>query len=1129
MSLSLHFDHRLDRLADTLIRHFAASPAHPLAEDTVIVPSVGIGRWLQERVAQRTGVCARLRIDFAGRYLWQVSSRLLPGLPSESPFDPATARWSVLQLLDSLPDQPGLEPLARRVAAAAPADRLVLAGEIAALFERYLAWRRDWLVRWQAGAWATGDQPLGVHEAWQRWLWNALLERLPEVGGRHPFERLVELIEADPAQARDRLGDARVAVFGAVGLSPDQLELLARLAAIADVAIFAPDPCRELWSDMLDRASLERVRAQRPDVAWLYESEPSVLGDWGRAQRDLVAQLLALEERVGIQSQAPFRDEGGDGDDAEGEALTRLQALQTAVLERSDQCWSRLSGEPEASLQLHSTHGAIRQAEVLHDCLLECFESVPDLEPGQVAVFCADVDAVGAAIESVFGSIEGPRRIPVSVSGRRAAVDPLIGAALDLLALAAGGVRLSALCAWLDNRVVGEALGLDSREVGDLVAWLEASGARWGLDAVDGPVKHNWQAALDRLLLGAALGGQQAAVLGLAPVAGAQAIAGWLGRLLPAIDAIGSLRDLAGEPRAVADWCRGAQAVFIALFGDAFRGADALGVLLAAVADLRGDAAHEDAVRIDFAGFQQVLTEQLDRGASAASASGAVTVCPIGSLRGVPFRVICLVGMDESAFPRRGMHSEIDLMLRAPRFGDRVARIDDRGAFLDTLLSAGERVLLLYQGRDPRDDSARNPSTVVGELLDYLNAREAPFDRRVEAVQHPLHPFAPRSFAGEPRSYAAQWQATARVLAMPLARRADLAGPLVDLSAWVEPTDPNPEAARADGAAGRESADAVAGEPPDLDLALGDLRRALCDPAQAWLQRALGIRLPSGQFLPTDDEPLWENPGQDDALVADAARSLLAGAPVESVWEGLAVSPATAAGAAGRLQVDGLIDTATGLVARARAEAGAFPDADRPPGAPREPLQVRLRVPGPPGHRVRLSATLEGIDGPHLLRVSPWRIGVGTVVETWLAHAFWTVWLAERRTDPDLREDAPPDPDEVVTRTFAKDGFVELAGAISAERLGAVAAWVRRIRALPIPLFPRSYHAYRAADFDIVAAATAMTGSDYLVGEAERTWVRALYRDQPPSAELAMAASTSVYGPIYDDCVIHLYKRKGKA
>ena len=293
MALRIRFDHRVDRLADALLdsldsldREPGDGRDDPLAERTVIVPSVGVGRWLQRRDAGRHGISTRLRPEFAGRWLWRTMRATLPGLPERSPFEPERVRWVLMELLGELPDAPEFALVRKRVREEGSLARLSLADALAARFDRYLAYRRDWLARWQRGRWASGDRPLGAHEAWQRWLWQRLLERLPGVRDEHPYDQLARQLESGADSVRRALAGSRIALFGRIDLSPEQFALFGQLSASIDVALFAPDPCRELWTDMLDSRRLAEIRAQRPDVAWLYEGEPTLLGNWGRAPWD---------------------------------------------------------------------------------------------------------------------------------------------------------------------------------------------------------------------------------------------------------------------------------------------------------------------------------------------------------------------------------------------------------------------------------------------------------------------------------------------------------------------------------------------------------------------------------------------------------------------------------------------------------------------------------------------------------------------------------------------------------------------------------------------------------------------------------------------------------------------------
>lgn len=1132
MSLHIRFDHRLERLADALLDAFDERCDTPFAERVVVVPSAGVARWLQRRDAQRHGVSARIRPEFAGRWLWQTMRLLLPGLPPHSPFEPERARWVLMALFDELPDDPAFAVLHARIREPGSRARLQLADAIARSFERYLAYRRDWLARWQQGLWADGGRPLGPHEPWQRWLWQRLLERLPDVRDEHPYDQFARLLaETDPEYTRAMLAGRVVAVFGRVDLSPEQFGLFGRLSQWMDVSVFAPDPCRELWSDMVDTVRLARIREQRPDVAWLYEGEPSLLGNWGRVQRDFVAQVLTLEESFGVQAEAPGREEEvpfGEapfaGSTARPGARNCLDALHRAVFLRSDVPWADVH-DADSSIVVQGAHGPVRQAELLHEALLAGFEEIPGLRPDEVVVHCVDIDAAARAIEGVFAAVPEARRIPIAISGRPARSDALVDAVQGLLSMAVHGLDAASLDAWLRNAAVMEALALDESQRERLLGWFDEAGMRRGLDADDGSAKHSLQAATERLMLGAAFGSVEicADLLAIpgAHGSGARPLDAWL----PVADALGRLRELGRRPHAPGDWCAAVSAIVETLFGRVRRHAgglqrvrDAFGQLAATTAGARG-------VAIDASAFAQILADQLEDTASAAMPGGAVTVCPIGSLRGVPFRVVCLFGVDEDAFPRRGAADEIDLMRRAPRFGDRLARNDDRGIFLDVVLAARERLVVLCRSRDARDDSALNPSPLVGELLSYIAAhldsdtggaapglarvRRGTASKRPALVEHPLHAFSLRNFAGEAteRDYAAEWLPTARALATPLPQRPPALGPLFDVPSSI-------------GGSGAHAPQGEAGAEPDgSHVAPTDgeprtilsLARAMSDPAVSWLRHGPRIALPRDIEAPAEVEPLWSDEGEERGLVQRVVDRLLAGDDAAHLTLEMALAPPTASGAAGERQARAIVQRALDLVARATAGSdglagarGAFP-----------PVVARVA-----GTSLRMERPAVDAHG-RVVFVSAFPTGASALFVAWLHTALWQLAVDPRATG----------------RLVTVDDVFELRCPDPRRSLEHALDWAERIEREPLALFPRSWLQYALAlarpgrkdttpeqrrHKALGRAHNALLGGDFGGPRAEldRPAVRALYRDAEIDFEQALPLCERAYRPVFEDVAL---------
>src|SRR6202020_2976548 len=98
--------------------------------------------------------------------------------------------------------------------------------------------------------------------------------------------------------------------------------------------------------------------------------------------------------------------------------------------------------------------------------------------------------------------------------------------------------------------------------------------------------------------------------------------------------------------------------------------------------------------------------------------TGHLTVCTLMPMRSVPHRVVCLLGLDDGAFPRRTARDGDDLLLSEPRVGDRDHRSEDRQLLLDALLAAQEALIITYSGSDELTNAPLPSAVPVGELFD---------------------------------------------------------------------------------------------------------------------------------------------------------------------------------------------------------------------------------------------------------------------------------------------------------------------------------------------------------------------------------------------------------------------------
>lgn len=707
--LFLHTAADASALAAELAVRLGGTRDDPFVLDVVVTPHAHVRRWLTNELAQRLGrpgegVCAGISFMSTGR--------LLRHLGDQGQFwHPRQLAWRLLQAIGAAGDEPQLEQLRRHLAGSRSAYPVAL--RIASLFQRYLLWRPALVRRWEAGENCdeTGTE-LGF-DAWQPVLWRLAAEAASPL--RVTSEFLAGLRHA-PA---------------ALPLPPT-------------LSLVQPEPLSPWWFDVL--TALAEHREVHVSLRERPAAEPNAAASGPAARLTAFARAAnrQLYERAIVRPLPPQPAPSG--------TLGWLQrTLQGEVLTppRSD-----------GSVQVHGGHGLERQVEILRDAITALLAADPSLEPRHIVVGCPNLAAAAPLVQAAF-------RLPAGVPGRHVAndfrvqladrssaeVNPLVSVLVQVLTLIdsrAGAAEVLDLCA---KPAVAERFNLDADSIERLTRLADEAGVRWGLSSAHRErfglarvPQNTWAAGLQRMLLGVALGEDQLPMVGtvlpLQGVGDGDLVA--LGGLSELISRLSRLATEAAESTTLAGWVgrlQGALDAFTQVGGDqAWQRTDAL----LRLADLAERGAGDEL--LELGDLNALVRDEFERGeARSTFGNGSLTVCSLRSLRGVPYRVVCLLGLDDGVFPRPPERDGDNLMLRAPRPGEPDPPAEDRQALADAVQAARQGVVIVHQARSAQTNERVPPPAALADLLELLGRAG------VTQRQHPLQPFSPSLFgAGAP-------------------------------------------------------------------------------------------------------------------------------------------------------------------------------------------------------------------------------------------------------------------------------------------------------------------------------------------------------------------------------------------
>ena len=718
----LHSSNKTENLAAHLLTVFKSAPlTSPFEKEVFLIQSQGMERWLSQQLASQFKIWGNYEFFFPGTFFSSLAQKI--DLPvGDDAFDRNIMLWRIELLLRSLDDDVFL-PLRQYLSGEKKSlKRYQLARQMAQIFDQYQIMRPDMLAAWQKGD--TLYQT--TTERWQQALWLQITE---QTGYKHRGSLWLDVIgklNAAKEGAFSRKLPERISVFGMNTMPPLFLSYLSGLSKHCQLHLFLLNPAQTFWADL-------ETRRQR-GTSENFSGHPllSTLGQQGREFQEMLLE----------QVQFDFEPESFES----VEVANNLQQLQNDILN------NRLNGQnllKDDSITIHSCHSRMREVEVLKNQLLLALENDATLELRDIVVMAPDIQVYEPFISPVFHDIQhtiADRSLRLSNNA--------LDAFIRFLNLSQSRFGWQSVLDLLEQTVVYPGFGLSETDLELIKHWIQDTHVRWGKSAKHKQElglpelnENTWQAALDRLLMGYAVGNDEDFIDDVLPyidIEGSSAPA--IGGLYEFVQLLFKASTELKQSKTLKAW-----SVRLYYYADQLlANADPVErqqlneLLVELSADLI--TVHNDSVEL-----QVIISWLEDRIVERKSANGflrgQLTFCSMLPMRSIPFKVIALLGMNEGEFPNTATNLAFDLLTHNFRKGDRSRRADDRYQFLEILLSAREKLIITYIGQSISHNELIPPSVVISELLEVLQDN---YQLSGLVNRQPLQSFSPRYFDSNP-------------------------------------------------------------------------------------------------------------------------------------------------------------------------------------------------------------------------------------------------------------------------------------------------------------------------------------------------------------------------------------------
>ncbi|MCF6435182.1 exodeoxyribonuclease V subunit gamma [Pseudoalteromonas sp. MMG022] len=722
----------------------SAPLSSPFSKEVVLVQSPGMSQWLKIGLSEALGIAAQVDFPLPSSFIWRLYQQFLPDVPSESPYNKPNMTWKLVSILPTCLDDPRYVQLQQYLQQDADGLKLfALCEKIADVYDQYLMYRPHWIAKWDSSIDELDDVDVTI-APWQPDLWRRLVKHTQALGQSdyhraNMHQLLVAALEdADPSTLPER-----ICIFGLSAMPSSQLEIFQALAKKTTVLLFFCNPSEHYWGDLVDEktqakiavkyAKMPQVEAQSAQQEYYFVGNP-LLSSWGKLGRDYFEQL--------VQVDAQWID--GFVDDFDDTLLGKIQqeVFQLAFKGKSltpDKQWfiSEQGKLPIAlndkSIQLQDCHTPLREVECLHDHLLRLFHADSSLTPKDIIVMMPDVGAYSPYIEAVFGAASGERFIPYALADLSIEQEkPILSSFVSLVNLPFSRFGVSDILDLLAVTPIACKFKVEEQEFSQLKFWLEQVGVKWGLDA-EHKLDHDlpalslntWKHGLNRLLLGIASSNEQHDFNDIYPADLVEGMAvNSLSKLLHFVSMLAAFKQKLNQQARLSDKAQLLRQMVEQFYDAQTEQSWDLLTLERVIDDLQK---HDDNLDMQSPVSARVLSYLVKQGVQEKGVGqrflvGPVNFCTLMPMRAVPFKVVCLLGLNDADYPRTVQPIGFDLVPHSKRQkGDRSRKFDDRYLFLEALLSAREHLYLSYIGRSCFNNELQMPSILVSELMEYID------------------------------------------------------------------------------------------------------------------------------------------------------------------------------------------------------------------------------------------------------------------------------------------------------------------------------------------------------------------------------------------------------------------------
>jgi exodeoxyribonuclease V gamma subunit len=716
------------KLLENLISNIKLNSTNPFKKQTIVIQSNGMARWLSLNIADKFNITANINFLFPYKLLSEVY-KLLDNNELVHYYNETKLSIIIYSIIKDTNFFNEFEIVNNYIKSISNNDGSLFnfANELAKQYEKYFQYRPEWIYEWNNNKIIENLNDPYKHQIWQQKLWLKIKEIIQKPDLIETLNFISQKLNTIIIDEKNQLNN--IHFFGISHLSPFYLLLLENLInSNIQVYYYFQTPSIEYYADQNKTTSL--------------------LGSFARLGKDYFDLMNQKFDLFFDETSLNFIEEIKE----KNTLLAHLQYDVLKCIERKVDNFQHndlFNNIPEIkdddkSIEILSTHTPMREIEVVYDKILEILSNDKHSKPDDILVMAPNINNYSDYIEAVFQN-----KLPFNISDRNLLSENILfNSFFKIISIYFSRFSVNEILNLLQMDIIRKKFDLNDIDLAYITRWLNDTNVNWGIDdkfkenlGLPNTIENTWEQAFDRMFLGFSIGTEFSnnqtslvfSVQNKKNIYNSKFIFPYdeiegeavnvLSKFYTFFVELKNVYSLLQKSYKIDEWNTIIKNIILSFYPE--ENQDKILTYFQSIFNdikLIDNSEFISNFKINFPAFFNFLKTFFDNNISTNKfLQNGITFCSILPMRTIPFKYIFLIGMNIDSFPKETNIPNFDLTKNNYKKGDKTQSDDDKFIFLETLLATREKLIISYTGKDEYTNEVKQISTVIDELLNYIN------------------------------------------------------------------------------------------------------------------------------------------------------------------------------------------------------------------------------------------------------------------------------------------------------------------------------------------------------------------------------------------------------------------------